>query len=164
METETIELKKASAEWIASLHDWTTFNTLTFREPREPDVAWYYYRRLLQVLNIDAFGKHYIRKVGHCYYPYVVAMEYQKREVVHFHFLCDRPLHFDLIHGWWGAAAGFAYLEKIDKFMSTMDYMTKYETKSDSGFLVYENLVDKTPLIKGPVNCVRPWWWVTPKG
>jgi len=45
------QLRTATAEWIADLKHWATFNTLTFRDPRRADVAVSYWRRLVQVLT-----------------------------------------------------------------------------------------------------------------
>jgi hypothetical protein len=159
----TVEVRNITADWLIKLKPWQTFNTLTFRDPREPDVAWRYWRRLIQVLNRDAFGKNYVQKVGHCYFSYMVALEYQKREVVHFHFVADRPLNFDLVHSWWNSAAGFAWLEAMRDREGAVRYATKYLLKSDSGLQIFENEKQRTPLIKGPQGCYYPYWWVLPK-
>jgi hypothetical protein len=155
------QLRTATAEWIADLRPWRTFNTLTFREPRRADVAVSYWRRLVQVLNRDAFGDHYVRKVGHCYFSHVRATEYQQREALHFHFLADRPLNFDLVHSWWGAAAGFAWLEVIHDRAACVGYISKYILKSSDllALDIFENEKQRTPLITGPEGSFYPYWW-----
>ena len=157
------ELHKVTAEWIADLKPWKVYGTLTFRDPKEVDVAFSFWRRLVQVLNRDAFGNHYSRKVGHSYFSYILATEYQQREALHYHFLDDRPLNFDLIHSWWGAAAGFAWIEKVKDRASCIGYISKYILKFDQGLRVFENTKDReyTPLVKGPQGCFTPYWWVS---
>ena len=81
--SEDAELRPGMADWIASRIDWKVYGTLTFQDPREPDVADRSWRRLVQVMNCEAFGNHYVRRVGHSYISYVLAMEYPRREVVH---------------------------------------------------------------------------------
>jgi len=113
-------------------------------------------------LNTDAFGKNYVKKVGHCYFSYVLAMEYQKRDCVHFHFLADKPINFSLLHDWWGAAAGFAWCKKIENIPAVSMYVAKYCLKSGSGVTVFENkTLEYTPLVKGPQGCFLPYWWKT---
>jgi hypothetical protein len=164
MEKQEQILKEVTAEWLADFKPWLTFNTLTFRDPKYPDVAYSYWRRLVQVLNVDAFGKNYVRLVGHSYFSYALAMEYQKRDVVHFHFLADKPLNFDLIHAWWGKACGFAWLAKIEDKKAVAVYTAKYILKSEAGLMVFENTLAKTPIVSGPAGHFRPMWWVTSKG
>jgi len=48
------DLRPVMADWIASRIDWKVYGTLTFRDPREPDVADRYWCRLVQVLNCEA--------------------------------------------------------------------------------------------------------------
>ena len=50
------EVRPVIADWIASRIDWKVYGTLTFRDPREPDVADRYWRRLVQVLNYEALS------------------------------------------------------------------------------------------------------------
>jgi hypothetical protein len=156
-----VDLRGVTSDWLAKFKDWKTFNTLTFRDPRDPDVAYRFWRRLLQVLNRDAFGDQYVQRVGHSYFSYALAMEYQKRDVVHFHFLADKPLNFEKIHSWWGAACGFAWIEKINEKAAASAYVAKYILKSEAGLLVFENQIDRTPLVKGPNGSFLPYWWVT---
>jgi len=82
--SEDAEHRPVMADWIASRIDWKVFyGTLAFRDPREPDVANRYWRRLVKILNCEAFGNHYVRRVGHSYISYVLAIEYPRRKVAH---------------------------------------------------------------------------------
>lgn len=153
------ELSEVTSRWIASRFNWKVYGTLTFREPREPDVADRYWRRLVQVLNREAFGKQYVRRVGHSYFSYVLAMEYQKREVVHFHFLSDKPICFDLLHAYWNSAAGFAWMEKVESVEAVSIYVTKYLLKAACRLQLFECKNPRTPLITGPEGTFLPYWW-----
>jgi hypothetical protein len=110
----------------------------------------------VQLLNRDAFGDHYARDVGHSYFSYVLATEYQVRQALHFHFLADRPLNFDLIHTWWGSTCGFAWLESIHDRGKCVSYLSKYVTKSDQELKFFVTEKHCVPHITGGFT---PYWW-----
>lgn len=145
-------LSNAEQEWLASLRSWKIFASLTFRDPIPPDVADRYFRRLVQLLNVRAFGKHYVKKFGHSYFSYVQALEFQRRDVVHFHFLADAPINFDLVHKWWGAAAGWAWIDQVRDEEKALEYVSKYIVK---GGRLKHHLRDVEPW---PPN-EKPAWW-----
>jgi hypothetical protein len=147
-------LATANAEWLYSLRPWSLFLTLTFKDERSPDVAKFFFNRLIRTLNQETFGKHYTRIVGHSYFSYVFAMEYQRREVVHFHVLIDRPVNFDRIHILWNSWAGFAWTQVVKDKNDVVNYVCKYISK---GGEVYPFLAKKifTPR-------VLPYWWKLP--
>jgi len=144
----------SQAEWLYKLADWKIYFTLTFRDPRPGDVCDRFYRRLVQFLNRDAFGNRYVRKVGHSYFSYVLATEYQKRDVIHFHGLTDKPINFDLLHTYWNRVAGFAWVQPIRSVDDVTHYCSKYCVK---GGQVNIYLADKsrTPMI----GSYPPMWW-----
>ncbi len=144
-------LRDTYAKWLATLAPWSLFVTLTFREDRTEDVARGLFRRLVRVLNEEAFGKRYQRIVKHSYFSYVLAMEYQLREVVHLHFIADRPLHFRLLHDVWNVWAGFALTEIIRDPEGALKYVSKYVVKAEHP----EIWVAKKQVM--PV--VMPSWW-----
>jgi len=158
------ELREVTSKWISERFDWKVFGTLTFREPIEPDIADNFWRKLVQVLNHDAFGKHYVRRVGHSYFSYVLAMEYQKREVVHFHFLADKPINYDLLHSFWETAAGFAWVERAKDKQALSIYVSKYILKQSSKVSLFECKNPRTPLITGPEGTFLPYWWPVSPG
>jgi hypothetical protein len=141
-------------EWLLPLRPWSIFITLTFRDEKPPDVAKALLRRLIRTLNQDVFGKHYVKKVGHSYFSYIYAIEYQRRDVVHFHVLIDRPVNFDRIHILWNSWAGFAWTEIVKDPIDVIDYVCKYICK---GGEVYPYIAKKefSP-------DVLPYWWKTP--
>ena len=147
-------IKECESDWLLSLANWQTMVTLTFREPRPEDACYQYFRRLVQVLNKDAFGKRYIRKVGHSYFCYALALEYQKRNVPHFHFVADKPINFDLVHTYWNHVAGFAWCEPIREAGQAVSYCSKYLAKGGRVDL-YWNVKTRTPMIGNS----PPYWW-----
>jgi hypothetical protein len=150
-------LQNVTAEWIQGLRPWKLHVVLTFRDCPSFEKADGTFRRLIQVLNRDAFGDHYTKKVGHSYFAYVRALEYQVRMSLHFHMLVDRPLNFDLVHRWWNAAAGFAWIDQTHDIESTCRYVSKYITKSDQQLKIYVPKENKVPHIAGGF---KPYWWI----
>lgn len=149
------ELQHAFFDWLATAAKWSTFGTLTMRELHTPDVSKKYFTMLLRLINIEAFGKHYVEKVGHSYFNYVIGMELQQREVVHFHFLADRPLPYQFIHNWWHMTMGFAWLEQVRDPVAAMHYVTKYVTKGGNENV---DIYLKAPIGKIPKEL--PSWWI----
>jgi hypothetical protein len=145
------QLFQDTAEWIYSLRPWSTFVTLTFKDEKPPDVANRLFKKLISVLNENTFGKKYTRKVGHSYFSYVQGIEYQKRDVIHFHMLIDRPVDFLRIHLFWNAWAGFVWTDVILDREKVVNYVSKYISK---GGEINVYLAKK--------KCVphqKPHWW-----
>ncbi len=138
-------------DWILSVADWTTFATLTFRDPIGYDPALNRFRHLVRVLNQEIFGKRYKRIVGHSYFSYVVCAEYQIREAIHFHVLFDRPVNYALIHDLWGKWAGFAQTKIIVNEIAAVRYVVKYALK-EGDIRVYQASKLYTPR-------QYPIWW-----
>ncbi len=113
------------------------FCTLTFTEDVHPERAAKLFRLFIRRLNKSLYGSHYERR-GHAGVFWVLAWEYQKRGVLHFHALLGdvenlnaraRRLHWmDTWHGF-GAPAGYARIEEIQSQHAVNDYVTKYVTK-----------------------------------
>ena len=115
--------------FIYNLADWKNFITLTFRDYKFPDVALSNFRYLIRILNEDLLGKNYRKKVGWSYFTYCLGIEYQKRDVIHFHWMADEPLNFQLIHRWWNTYSGFAWTSKKRSQEDVCNYMVKYNLK-----------------------------------
>lgn len=146
-------IQKELVDWLAGATRWTSFGTLTLRDIRPPDVAKRYFLRLVQLINKQAFGAHYVEKVGHSYFNYVCGMEFQQREVVHFHFLADRPLPYKFIHQWWNLAMGFAHIDQIKDPVKSVAYVTKYVLKGGAENLdIYLKGSHRVPVP------LPPWW------
>lgn len=145
-------LTDAWAEWASGLCDWKSFITLTFERERFPDVARSLFRWWVRVNNSYVFGKRYTRKVGHSYFSYLCGMEFQKREVVHFHVLVDKPINYSLTHNAWGDRCGFAWIDgKLKDKASVLDYVCKYVMKGGE-IDIYQAKKSFTP---DPT----PTWW-----
>jgi hypothetical protein len=144
-------LAEENSKWIYGLRPWTTFLTLTFKNETAPDVANALFKRLISTLNEEVFGKHYTRIVGHCYFSYVIGIEYQKRDVIHFHVLIDRPVDYKKIHTLWNAWAGFGWSEIIVDVDKVVNYVSKYIVKGG------EILPYLAPKKYMPINI--PFWW-----
>lgn len=154
---DSLEVRKIlSSElsgWATGLANWNTFVTLTFRENRFPDVARSLFQWFVKINNVHGFGKHYTRKVGHSYFSYAVGMEYQTRDVVHFHVLVDKPLDFNYVHATWGDRCGFAWIDTDLKDKDkVIRYVCKYIMKGGQVDF-YKSKGDYSPT-------VPPLWWI----
>lgn len=109
------------------------------------------FKRLVATLNEDVFGDHYTRYVGHSYFSYVVGIEYQKRDVIHFHVLIDRPVYYLRIHTLWNAWAGFGWTEIVKDLDKVVNYVSKYIVKGGE-ILPYLAPQKYMPFHK------FPWW------
>ena len=143
---------EAYAEWIAK-RNWRVFLTLTFENETAYDVAKKKFYWLVKELNKDVFGNNYTRIVGHSYFSYVLGIEYQCREVIHFHALIDKPVNFKLINKLWNEWAGFARPEEIILFDRVVKYVTKYVSKGGE-IIPHFTDMDYKPMF-------LPEWWKT---
>jgi len=128
-------LREQWVRYVMYFADWRNFVTLTFEDIVTRDQSEHAFRFLVQFLNQSLYGNHYMRIVGHCYFSYVVGFEYQKRGALHMHFLADKPLHYDAVHGLWCGRDkkhprfGFAWIRPIDDLEKDVRYVTKYISK-----------------------------------
>jgi hypothetical protein len=113
------------------------FCTFTFRDSVHPERATKLFRLFIRRLNRALYGSHYERR-GSAGVFWVLAWEYQKRGVLHFHALIGdvenldaRARRFDFMKIWegFGPPAGFARIERIDSQEAVQSYVTKYVTK-----------------------------------
>lgn len=144
-------LTEESVLWILSLADWKVSLTLTFRDEKPYDVAIAYFKRLVRYLNKDVFGKQYTKIVKHSYFSYALGIEYQRRGVIHFHALVDRPVNFDKIHKLWNDWAGFAWIGNIRNQFDCVRYIAKYNLKGGQN----EVYIAKKLYIPNKT----PYWW-----
>lgn len=95
---DTITLRDAWIQFIRKLEPLDWFATFTFREPVHPEQANRRYRRFIRTLNENRFGKRFQEKGLGVYH--INALEWQKREVLHFHSLIGGGLQ-DLDRFYW---------------------------------------------------------------
>ena len=151
------DLGIAWSEYVAKFASWKSFWSLTFADrDRTHDVtrpeALFLWRRLIQALNKDLFGNHYTRIVGHCYFSYALAFEYQLRGTLHMHALVDRRTNWDLANRLWRQMAGIIKIEPVQDLQGVSRYMSKYVTKGGDVDL-YRPKTIKEPTFK-------PLWYL----
>ena len=131
--SEGQELKDA---WIALLAPFSFqwFCTFTFATNVHPEQGFKTFRRFSNELNRRLYGRRWERS-AHGGVFWIVALERQKRGVVHFHALLGAV---DDLNGmanrfeWmkrWQALAGFARIEAIRDNQAARRYVTKYVVK-----------------------------------
>jgi len=115
--------------------DW--FCTFTFQDSVHPERAFKLFLLFIRRLNRVVYGSHCERK-GIQGVFWVLAWEYQKRNVLHFHALIgdvedlnQRAGRFELMKTWesFGPPAGFARIYPIRSQDAVRLYVTKYVTK-----------------------------------
>lgn len=147
------QVSESWISWVSGLANWKTFVTLTFKDEKAPDVAMSLFKWWVRINNEQLFGKRYLKKVGHSYFSYVVGMEYQSRDVIHFHVLVDKPINFKVTHKAWGNRCGFAWIDGDFKNKeNVISYVCKYVMKGGE-IEVFKAKKDFKPE-------VLPVWWV----
>lgn len=146
------DLVSAWSSWVSDLEDWKVFITLTFRDDKTGDVARSLFQWFVRFNNQALLGKHYTRIVGHSYFSYLLGIEYQRRDVIHFHVLIDQPVKYDLIHSLWGERCGFAWIDgKMRDRQKVINYVCKYIVKGGEVELYRK----KKSFVPDPL----PVWW-----
>jgi len=146
-------------EWASFLEgfaDWSSFWTLTFRERDTKHQvnrteAEFLFRRLVQILNIDLFGHHYSRIVGHSYFSYAAAFEHGKQGHLHMHVLADRRVNYALIHRIWRSMAGIVDIRSVTNKPGAARYLAKYVGKGG------QVITHRPTKIKEPI--FKPSWY-----
>lgn len=113
---------------------WSSFWTMTFSDAdrthavtrEESEFLW---RRLVQCLNRDLYGNNYTRIVGHSYFSYALAFEYQTRGAIHMHALVDGITNWELANRIWRHMAGIINIKPINDGLKAAKYLCKYVTK-----------------------------------
>ena len=151
------ELGDTWANYVAGIANWQSFWSLTFADrDRTHDVtraeAEYLWRRLVQVLNRDLFRNNYTRIVGHSYFAYALAYEYQTRGTLHMHALVDRRTNWELANDTWRRMAGIIKIKPVDDLLGISRYMSKYVTKGGD-VVLYRPKKYKEPAFK-------PMWYL----
>lgn len=123
------QLLESWQEWITDAKIWKSFTTLTYRDFRYRDMALKDWGYLLRALNRDVFGRGYTKICKHSYFSYVLGIEEQTREVIHFHFIADQPLNFQIIHDYWNFLSGWAWTDQIKCRADAVRYVCKYVMK-----------------------------------
>jgi hypothetical protein len=144
-------------DWLTPVADWNSLITLTFdrkdkTHPVTKTEALFSVRRLIQTLNIELFGKHYVRKVGHSYFPYILGMEHPREGLLHCHLLTARRLNYSLIIENWYKHCGYAMIEKVDDKEGSVRYVCKYVVKGGSVDVYIPNKIIEPKF--------KPMWYI----
>jgi len=122
----TREIRDAWCEFLGRW-DWQWFCTLTFRDIVHPEAADKSFRYFTSKINRQLYGPRWFKK-AHGGIPWVRALEYQRRGVIHFHALfadvegVRRLSCMDM----WNDIAGFGRIEAINDKWAVRRYVTKY--------------------------------------
>ena len=149
------EKRKIQAAWIEYIEGlgeqiggWEWFGNWTFRKDRSPENALKLFARLQHQINLVSYGINYQNK------PYlgmssVIAIEYQNRDVIHFHTLDGHTQNFKRLTAmdYWAKFAGFARVYPFRKKGGAEAYVTKYILKDKS----------KRPALGGPIVLQGPF-------
>ena len=83
----------------------------------------------MQHLNRDLYGNHYTRIIGHSYFSYALAFEYQTRGAIHMHALVNGITNWELANEIWRHMAGIIKIKPVDDGLKAAKYLCKYVTK-----------------------------------
>jgi hypothetical protein len=128
------ELQESWASTVEGFAPWWSFWTLTFDlkgrgfEVSE-DEANNRFRRFIQILNVDLFGKHYVQMVGHCYFPYAKVWERKAWGLGHLHALVSGPTNYTLANSVWRLMGGIIVIKPVTEQVGAARYVSKYVTK-----------------------------------
>jgi hypothetical protein len=150
------EMHDAWGKYLEGFADWSAFITMTFSEkdrthPVTQSEAEFLWRRLVQVLNRDLFGKRYTRIVHHSYFAYALGFEQQPWGLLHMHALTDRRTNWELINTMWRRMAGIVKVERVTAIEGAARYVSKYAAKSGD-VILYRPSKLKEPAFK-------PMWY-----
>ena len=134
-----IELQEGWVEFIKRYEPFTWYVTLTFKEPKHPESADKAFKRWIRYINECLYGRYYRdKKKGVTYFK---CMEYQKRDVIHFHCLIGDPhlyklKRLDFMKAWETdchrskeLVNGYARIEKYNAARGAVNYCSKYVSK-----------------------------------
>jgi hypothetical protein len=128
-------VKNDCAEWIGQV-EWKHFITLTFeKEVVDENYATNSLKTLFHLLNKQAFGNHYTRKVGRTYFSYFWSMEKQLRGAYHFHILVDQPIDFDYLNSIWRNRYGICDYGSVVDPQKAQEYVCKHAIDGNFDFV-----------------------------
>ncbi len=127
--TEPVNLSEAWIQFIRRLEPLDWFCTFTFRDPVHPEQANRRLQRFVRTLNEIRFSKRYREKGLGIYL--INAIEWQRRDVLHFHSLMGGGLQDLDRFAWmelWNRDNGFARIYPYDP-AGAPGYVSKYVVK-----------------------------------
>ncbi len=134
-----LDLHQAWINFIKRYEPFMWYVTLTFKEPKHPESADKAFFRWIRHINESLYGRRYReRKKG---VTWIKAIEYQRREVIHFHCLVGSPelyklRRLDFMKLWESDCMntqeiinGYARISKYDHSRGAINYCSKYVLK-----------------------------------
>lgn len=146
------ELRDAWAEFLSG-YAFQWFATLTFEDRIHPEAALKRWRLFSNNLNRSLYGRRW-HKTSHGGVYWVLGIEYQKRQVIHFHALMgsvddlNRTARRLSWMDYWCEIAGFARIEAIRSNESALRYVTKYVVKDGE--------IEFSKNLRGPTQQMLP--------
>jgi len=134
-----VDLKEAWINFIKRYEPFNWYVTLTFKEPKHPESADKAFFRWIRHINECIYGRRYREKKKGV--TWIKCMEYQKRDVIHFHCLIGDPhlyklKRFNFMNAWKTdcyrskeLVNGFATIFKYDATRGAVNYCSKYVLK-----------------------------------
>ncbi len=134
-----VDLKDAWVEFIKRYEPFSWYVTLTFKEPKHPESADKAFFRWIRYINGSLYGRRYREKKKGV--TYIKCMEYQKRDVVHFHCLIGAPnlyklKRLDFMKAWEydcyrskELVNGYARIYEYNAARGAVNYCSKYVLK-----------------------------------
>lgn len=128
--------EQLAAAWAVFLSRfaWQWFCTFTFRESPHPEAADKLFRLFVGEINVSLHGQRWRHHHGGGVY-WVRALEWQKREVLHYHALMGDVEDLNASERrlkWmdrWNELAGFAKIERPNGVGAVSNYVSKYVAK-----------------------------------
>lgn len=126
-------LRGAWSEFLSE-YSFQWFATLTFENRVHPEAAMKRWRLFTNNLNRALYGRRW-HKTDHGGVFWILGIEYQKRQVIHFHALMGAEQDLNQVArrltwmDYWSEIAGFARIEAIRDNESALRYVTKYVVK-----------------------------------
>jgi len=134
-----LDLHQAWVNFIRTFEPFQWYVTLTFKEPRHPEACNKAFSRWIRHINQCLYGRRYREKQKGV--TWIKAIEYQKREVIHFHCLVGSPELYKLkrlkfMKVWESGCRntqeiinGYARISKYDHSRGAINYCSKYVLK-----------------------------------
>jgi len=158
-----VDLQEAWVEFIKRFEPFYLYVTLTFKDPKHPEAADKAFFRWIRYINECLYGRRYReREKGVTYFK---CMEYQKRDVIHFHCLIgdphlDKSMIWDFMKAWETdchrskeLVNGYARIYRYNAARGAVNYCSKYVLKGGEidPFISPEQwhlLNDKEPMLQ----------------
>jgi len=134
-----VDLQSAWVEFIERFQPYGWFVTLTFKESKHPEQADRAFFRWIRNINESLYGRRY--REHNMGVTWIKCIEYQKREVLHFHVLVGSPMLYklkrlDFMKVWETGSKigdtiinGYARILKFNAHGGAINYCSKYVFK-----------------------------------